>query len=194
MSTSDTAKATILLRRLSRGDDGAADELLPLVYGELHALAARFMGERAAGHTLQPTALVNEAWLRMIEPAAGGNFENRAHFLGVAAKAMRSVLVDHARRRGAQKRGGALERVPLEDIAALFEERSSDLLALDEALTRLAAMDAQLGRIVELRFFGGLSVEETARTLGVSEPTIVRGWRVARMWLQRELGLGADPT
>jgi RNA polymerase sigma factor (TIGR02999 family) len=191
MSTSETAKATMLLRRLSSGDDGAADELLPLVYGELHALAARFMGERAAGHTLQPTALVNEAWLRLIEPAAGGSFESRAHFLGVAAKAMRSVLVDHARRRGAQKRGGALERVPLEDIAELFEERASDLLALDEALTRLAAMDAQLGRIVELRFFGGLSVEETARTLGVSEPTIVRGWRVARMWLQRELGLSS---
>jgi RNA polymerase sigma factor (TIGR02999 family) len=189
MSSSETVRATLLLHRMSDGDERAADELLPLVYGELHALAARYMGERAAGHTLQPTALVNEAWLRMIEPESGASFESRAHFFGVAAKAMRSVLVDHARRRGAQKRGGAVERVPLEDIAALFEERASDLLALDESLTRLAAMDAQLGRIVELRFFGGLSVEETALALGVSQPTIVRGWRVARMWLKRELGL-----
>jgi RNA polymerase sigma factor (TIGR02999 family) len=189
MSSSETAKATLLLRRMSGGDDRAAEELMPLVYGELHALAARFMGGHAAGHTLQPTALVNEAWLRLIEPTLGATFENRAHFLGVAARAMRSVLVDHARRRGAQKRGGAHERVPLEDIAALFEERASDLLALDEALTRLSVMDPQLGRIVELRFFGGLSVEETAGILEVSEPTIVRGWRVARMWLKRELGL-----
>ena len=178
---------------MSSGDDHAADELLPLVYGELHAIAARCMGERKVGHTLQPTALVNEAWLRLIEPESGRAFGSREHFLGVAAKAMRSVLVDHARRRGAQKRGATFERVPLEDVAALFEERASDLLVLDEALTRLSVMDTQLGRIVELRFFGGLSVEETARNLGVSEPTIIRGWRVARMWLKRELEVeGAD--
>jgi RNA polymerase sigma factor (TIGR02999 family) len=190
MSSSDTAKATQLLQRMSNGDGSAADELLSLVYGELHSLAGRFMAERSSNHTLQPTALVHEAWLRLVEPNPGSSFESRAHFLGVAAKAMRSVLVDHARRRNAQKRGGANERIPLDEISVLFEERASDLLALDEALTRLSAMDPQLGRIVELRFFGGLSVEETARALEVSEPTIVRGWRVARMWLQRELGVG----
>ena len=182
----DVGPVTRLLQRMSDGDARAADELLPLVYEELHALAARAMGQRAAGHTLQPTALVNEAWLRLAGPADGG-FANREHFLGVAARAMRSALVDHARRRGSAKRAGGRERVPLEHVLELFEEHSSDLLALDEALTRLAAMDPELGRIVELRFFGGLSVEETAHALVCSESTVVRGWRVARLWLQGEL-------
>jgi RNA polymerase sigma factor (TIGR02999 family) len=182
----DTEPVTRLLQRMSAGDVHAADELLPLIYEELRALAARAMGQRAAGHTLQPTALVNEAWLRLAGPADAVGFANREHFLGVAARAMRSVLVDYARRRGAHKRVAGRERVPLEQVIELLEEHTSDLLALDEALTRLAAMDPELGRIVELRFFGGLSVPETAHTLGCSESTVVRGWRVARLWLQGE--------
>jgi RNA polymerase sigma-70 factor (ECF subfamily) len=185
-----TGQATQLLQRIAEGDRDAAAELLPLVYGELHELAEHFMRGHAAGHTLQPTALVHEAYVRLLGTDASPEWESRSHFFGVAAKAMRSVLVDHARRRGAEKRGGGAERVPLEELVDLYEEHSSDLLALDDALTRLSVMDAELARIVELRFFGGLSVEETARTVGVSEPTIVRGWRVARMWLMREMSPG----
>ena len=186
---------TRLLRRMRDGDSLAADELLPLVYEELRALAARAMGQRSAGHTLQPTALVNEAWLRFAGDGEAPEFQNRAHFLGVAARAMRSVLVDHARRRGAAKRVTGRERVPLEHVLDLFEEHTSDLLALDEALTRLTTMDPELGRIVELRFFGGLSVEETAHALDCSEATVVRGWRVARLWLKNDLEPDGDaPT
>jgi RNA polymerase sigma factor (TIGR02999 family) len=188
MSGPDVEPVTRLLRRMSGGDAGAANELLPLLYDELHALAERLMRTPGAGRTLQPTALVNEAWLRLGEAGDGAGFEGRTHFLGVAAKAMRSVLIDQARRRASLKRGGAGERVPLESVLELFDDRASDVLALDEALTRLETLDPELARLVELRFFGGLSVEETARALGKSEPTVVRGWRVARLWLQRELG------
>ncbi|HUR29211.1 MAG TPA: sigma-70 family RNA polymerase sigma factor [Planctomycetota bacterium] len=177
--------ATVLLRQMSQGDRRAADDLLSLLYGELHALARQAMAGKPA-HTLQPTALVHEACLRLLAGEDPG-FSSRAHFLGVAAKAMRSILVDSARKRGAQKRGGEQARVPLESLLDVYERELPDLLELDEALTRLFAQDEQLGRIVELRFFGGLSVEETAKILGVSEATIVRGWRVARLWLQREL-------
>jgi RNA polymerase sigma factor (TIGR02999 family) len=135
---------------------------------------------------------VHEAYVKLVDASAGPSFESRAHFLGVAAKAMRSVLVDHARRRAAAKRGGDQERITVSGVAEVLAERTPDLLELDEALTRLSAMDEPLGRIVELRFFGGLSVEETAQVLDVSEPTVVRGWRVARMWLERELGGEAD--
>jgi len=191
VSEFDAKTVTVLLRRMSEGDASASNELLPLIYAELHAMAERLMRDQGASHTLQPTALIHEAWLRM----AGGesvDFADRGHFVALAARAMRSALVDHARRKASDKRGGARERVPLEQAAELFSERGSDVLALDEALQRLSAMDPELGRVVELRFFAGLSVEETASILGVSTPTIVRHWRVARMWLHRELGGTAD--
>jgi RNA polymerase sigma-70 factor (ECF subfamily) len=192
MSSPGNEDATRLLQRIGGGDARAADELLPLVYEELHRLAASMMREQRADHTLQPTALLHEAYVKLVDKTAQSSFESRSHFLGVAAKAMRSVLVDHARRRSAEKRGGAKEEITLSGVAEVLEDETPDLLELDEALTRLTAMDEPLGRIVELRFFGGLSVEETARVMGVSEPTIIRGWRVARMWLERELSHDAD--
>jgi len=190
MSRSSTDHATELLHRLRAGDAHAGEELLPLVYEELHRIAAGLMSEQRGDHTLQATALVHEAYLRLVDEKAQASFESRAHFLCVAAKAMRSVLVDHARRRGAGKRSAAGERITLSQIGESLDADSPDLLALDEALTGLAAMDETLARVVELRFFGGLSVAETARVLSVSEPTVVRAWRVARMWLQRELSGG----
>lgn len=175
---------TQLLGRMSRGDVDAADELLPLVEGELRAIAQSLMQDQGAGHTLQTTALVNEAWLRV--GGAGASFEDRDHFLGVAARAMRSVLIDHARKKGAAKRGGGLRRVPLEELDALqvaFEERAADLLTLDDALTELAQVDPQLARFVELRFFGGLENAEVARLSDCSVRTVQRGWITARSWL-----------
>lgn len=183
MSANDVATVTVLLQRMASGDARAADELLPLVYAELHELAASLMRGQGPDHTLQPTALIHEAWLRF----SGGSFDNREHFAAVAAKAMRSVLVDHARGKQTEKRGGALERAPLDAVAEVFAERAPDMLALDGALERLARMDPELAKIVELRFFAGLSVEETARTLGSSTASVTRSWRVARMWLLREL-------
>ena len=181
----DSEHATLLLQRLAQGDRAAQEQLLPIVYEQLHQLAERALRGQEQ-HTLQPTALVNEAYLRVLG-ARNRDYENRSHFLGIAAKAMRSVLVDHARRGAASKRGGNAQRLSIDALAEVFATTAPDMLGLDEALTRLAVMDEQLGRIVELRFFGGLSVEEAAGVLGVSEPTIVRGWRVARMWLQNEL-------
>jgi RNA polymerase sigma-70 factor, ECF subfamily len=188
----DRATQTVthaLLARLASGDESAASELLPLVYGELRGIAQAAMGDDGA-QTLQPTALVHEAWIRLQGSGVRQEFASRAHFLGVASKAMRSVLVDHARRRAALKRGGERERLVLEDVVELFEESAPDLLGLDAALEKLAVVDEPLARIVELRFFGGCSVEDTAAALGVSEPTVVRGWRLARMWLRRELERG----
>ncbi|MEO6709589.1 MAG: sigma-70 family RNA polymerase sigma factor [Planctomycetota bacterium] len=181
-----SGQATLLLQQMASGDRQAAEHLLSMLYGELHGMAERAMVGQEA-QTLQPTALLNEACLRLLGSEAQ-NWSSRAHFLGVASKAMRSILVDYARKRGAQKRGGAQLRIPMESLLEVYERETPDLVELDDALTRLFALDEQLGRIVELRFYGGLSVEETARVLEVSEPTIVRGWRVARSWLQRELG------
>ncbi len=180
---------TRLLGAMAKGDRGAVDQLLPLVYGELRALAARAMNGQAAGHTLQATALVHEAYLRLMPPRDAA-WQDRAHFLRVAAKAMRCVLIDHARARGAGKRGGGRRGVPLDEGAALGAESSTDVLAIDEALGRLAAFDAAKAEIVELRFFGGLGVEEAARVAGVSPATVKREWRLARAWLHRELGGG----
>jgi RNA polymerase sigma factor (TIGR02999 family) len=181
-------EATGLVGRLAAGDQRAADDLFPLVYAELHALAEGVMKDRRAGHTLQPTALVSEAYLRLVAAPPQSGWNGRLHFLGVAAKAMRSVLIDHARRKSALRRGGSAERLQLEGLLEAFEERSSDLVALDAALEKLAAQDSELGRLVELRFFGGLTMEDVAAALGTSVPTATRRWRVARMWLQRELG------
>lgn len=186
----DPAQQTVmssLLARMASGDEQAASELLPLVYQELRGMAQSAMASDERAVTLQPTALVHEAWIRMVGAGARQEYASRAHFLGVAAKAMRSVLVDHARKRATLKRGGERERMMLEDVVDLFEESATDLLGLDVALEKLGQVDDQLARIVELRFFGGCSVEDTAGALGVSEPTVVRGWRVARMWLRREL-------
>ncbi|HSL21938.1 MAG TPA: sigma-70 family RNA polymerase sigma factor [Vicinamibacterales bacterium] len=161
------------------------DDVMPEVYAELRRVAAAYLRRERPGQTLQPTALVNEAYVRL----AGQHprFQNRAHFCAIAANAMRQILVERARARGAQKRGGGAPRITLNEQLAASPEPPVDLQALDEALTRLAALDAQQARIVELRFFGGLSVEETAEALGVSPATVKRHWAVARAWLAREL-------
>lgn len=182
----DSQSVTRLLYRMQDGEPAAADELYALLYDELRRRAGGFLGLRA-GHTLQPTAVVHEAWLK-IAGSAGPGFTSRAHFLGVAAKAMRSVLVDHARAGRTQKRGAPGERVPLDDAIELFEERVPDLVELDDLLQRLAAIDAKLARIVELRFFAGLSVEDVAQAMATSTASVERGWRTARAWLRVAIG------
>jgi RNA polymerase sigma factor (TIGR02999 family) len=181
-----SADITALLARAQEGDRQATDELLPLVYEELRQLADRFLAAEKRGATLQPTALVHEAYLRLVG-SDGASWENRAHFFGAAARAIRRILVDRARARGAARRGG--ERpLRLDTDAPLAEPGPSlEVLALDEALAKLASVDAQKARVVELRFFGGLSVEETAATLGVSASTVDRDWAFARAWLHRAM-------
>jgi RNA polymerase sigma factor (TIGR02999 family) len=162
------------------------------VYAELRRIAERLMGGQRADHTLQPTALVHEAYLKLIDREGGGRWKDRRHFVRLAASAMRSVLVDHARGRAAVKRsGGEREPLPLDQLAGLLESGGVDLLSLDEALSRLEAQDAELARIVELRFFVGLTIDETAAALERSPATVERRWRVARMWLRSELDAGA---
>ena len=174
------------LDRLARGEEGAADDLLPLVYDELRRAAQVAVAGMGPNPTLQPTALVNEAWIRLVA-REDANFEGRTHFLGVAARAMRSVLVDYARRRGAEKRGGHASRVSLENLVLTFEQEALDLLALDDALVELAEDDPTLARIVELRFFGGLSHPEIVEIIHVPLRTVERGWRTARAWLHRRV-------
>ena len=178
---------TRLLQQMHAGDAGAAEQLLPLVYDELRRIAGRLMGAERDGHTLQPTALINEAFLRLVEPGAQA-FGGRVHFLRVAARAMRNVLVDHARARRAAKRGGGGVRVTLDEGVALDDAHVDGVLAVDETLQRLTAIDPQLGQIVEMRYFGGYTDQETAEALGVSLRTVERGWRLARAWLTREMG------
>jgi RNA polymerase sigma-70 factor (ECF subfamily) len=178
--------ATEWLARAGAGDEGARRHLLDLLYGELRQLAERAMRNERAGHTLQPTALVHEAWLRLIGDA-GTDWDSRSRFLGLAATAMRNVLIDHARRRQTTKRGDDPLRVELDEVLAAYQERATDVLRLDEALERLAQRDPELARIVELRFFGGLTVEETARVLGRTLRQVERAWVIARGWLHREL-------
>jgi RNA polymerase sigma factor (TIGR02999 family) len=183
---------TVLLERARQGEPGAADQVLPLVYEELRRLAGRQLGPHAAGRSLQATDLVHEAYLRLLGREAP--WEDRRHFFCTAARVMRSVLVDHVRARKAQKRGGDQQRSPLTEAAAWYEERSIDVLALDEALERLDAVDAAKRTLVELRFFAGLSVEDAARLLGVSRATAEREWTVARAWLRGQLSGGAIPA
>jgi RNA polymerase sigma factor (TIGR02999 family) len=186
MSVPAAEQVTGLLRELGRGDRAALGKLVPLVYQELHDLAERALGQERREHTLQPTALVHEAFLRLVDQRSVG-FDHKAQFLGVAASLMRRVLVDHARKRRAQKREGGHERVTLEDWLVATPERQVDLEALDEALTRLAELDERQARLVELRFFGGLSNEETSKLLGISLATVKRDWTVAKAWLRRAM-------
>ena len=180
-------QATQLFARLRAGDEEAGEALLPFVYEELHSVAASCMrGEREA-HTLQPTALVHEAYMRLLGGQETPTWQDRQHFIRVAARAMRHVLVDHARKRNALKRGGPETPVPLDQVVAAFEEQSLEVLALNEALEQLAESDAELARLVELRFFAGLTIEETARMLEMSPATVERRWKVARMWLKDRL-------
>ncbi len=183
-------QTTRLLNRLSAGDEAAADELLPLVYDELRASAGRLMGRERGDHTLQSTALIHEAWLRLVRGPAV-EWQGRAHFLRVAARAMRNVLVDHARERAAQKRGGGHDRQPLDEALATFERDGTRVLALHEALERLAQREHELAQIVELRFFGGLTLRETGEVLGRSVDQVHDGWNFARSWLSRELSRSA---
>ncbi len=178
---------THLLKEWSAGDPQALDRLTPLVYEELRHQAARYLRRERRSHTLQTTALIHEAYLRLID-AKDVHWQSRAHFFAIAANLMRRILVDHARRRDADKRGGSRVRVQLDEALAVADEADVDLLAIDEALDRLAVIDPQQARVVELRFFSGLSVEETAAALGVSPKTVKRDWSVARAWLRREIG------
>jgi RNA polymerase sigma-70 factor, ECF subfamily len=177
---------TRLLLDWRNGDQTALDRLMPLVYEELRRMANHYMRNERRGHTLQTSALVNEAYLRLVDHE-NIEWQNRAHFFGVAAQAMRRILVDHARSRNYQKRGGGAQQVSLDEAMTLAEDRAAELLALDEALQELAKMDERKSRVVELRYFGGLSLEETAEALGVSVPTVTRDWSTAKAWLMREM-------
>ncbi len=176
---------TRLLKEWANGDGPALEALTPLVYAELRRLAGAYLRSEGPGHTLQPTALVHEAFLRLVGHAP--ECENRSHFYGVAAHVMRRILIDHARTRRAVKRGGQFVHLSLKDDLVLSHEQEPDLEALDEALERLGAADPRKARVVELRFFGGLSVEESAEVLNVSEVTVRRDWQFAKTWLLREL-------
>jgi RNA polymerase sigma-70 factor (ECF subfamily) len=182
---------SMVLEEMKRGDVRAADKLLPLVYDEFRALARHYLAQERANHTLQPTALVHEAYMKLVDQTRV-DWQGRSHFFAVAAQAMRRILVDHARSRQREKRGGGRARVMLDDDVALSPQKDEDVLALDEALQRLAKMDPRQAKVVELRFFGGMSVEEVAQALGVSKRTVEGDWTFARAWLSRELR-GVDP-
>jgi RNA polymerase sigma factor (TIGR02999 family) len=185
------AQVTILLRDAKNGDSHAIDRLMPIVYDELRRLAAHYLRDERAAATLQPTALVHEAYMRLVAQDMP-DWECRSHFYGVAAHLMRQILVDHARKHRSQKRGGGVAPVPLDEVLAFAPGRSDEVVALDEALTRLGAVDERKCRVIELRFFAGLSVDETARALGVSVGTIGREQRLAEAWLHRELSQPAS--
>ncbi len=178
---------TLLLHELGNGSESALDELLPLVYEELKRLAGSYLRRERSDHTLQSTALAHEAYLRLIDQR-NSNWKSRAHFFGVAAQAIRRILIDHAKHHGRRKRGGGLKRLSLDDVATISAgEVDTDLLALDLTLAKLAAEDSESARLVELRFFGGLTNEEIGEVMGVSERTVRRHWQFARAWLYREL-------
>jgi len=181
---------TQLLLAWSEGDQTALEKLIPLVHAELRRLARSYMRRESPGHLLQTTALVNEAYLRLVDQRKV-KWQNRAQFFGVSAQLMRRILVDFARARDNLKRGGKARQVSLDDALVVSQEREADLVALDDALTALAEIDPRQSQVVELRFFGGLSVEETAEVLKVSPETVMRDWKVAKLWLLRELSAGA---
>jgi RNA polymerase sigma factor (TIGR02999 family) len=186
MHSPSSARVSKLLLNWGQGDQGAREALIPLVYDELRHVARRYLRRERPDHTLQSAALVNEAYLRLIRQDHP-QWQNRAHFFGVAAQLMRHILVDHARNRLAGKRGAGAPRLTLDSQVALPQQPGVDLVALDDALNQLATMDQQQSRVVELRFFGGLSIEETSVALDISPATVKREWATARAWLQREM-------
>ncbi len=177
---------TELLLAWERGDESALERLLPLVEKELRLIAKRYLRKEGPGHTLQTTALINEAFIKLVDQRV--HWQSRGHFFGIAATCMRRVLLDYAKAQGRQKRGGDWEQIALSDASLIPDEKAVELVALDEALKALAKQDTRKSRIVELRYFGGCTVEEVAEILGVSKETIAREWRLARAWLRRELG------
>ena len=186
MADSDNNEVTKLLESWSSGKQEALDELMPLVYQELRRMAKKYMNSQPSKHTLQTTALIHEAYLKLADNR-GKNWQNRAHFFAVAAQAMRHILVDHARLHKAEKRGGDTQIVSLEEAAIISDERAAEIVALDEAIENLSKVEERKSRVVELRYFGGLSVEETAEVLKISPETVMRDWRFAKTWLLREL-------
>ena len=177
---------THLLKAWGNGEQKALDQLIPLVYTELHRLAHRYMDRERSAHTLQPTALVHEMYERLID-LKHVSWQNRAHFFGVSAQLMRRILVDYARSRRYTKRGGEWRQVPFNEAVAVFRDRQTDIVALDDALCTLSEIDPRKSRVVEMRFFGGMSVKEVAEVLNVSQETVQRDWRLAKAWLLREL-------
>ncbi len=189
MATLSQKDITGLLLDWGSGDKAALDRLIPLVYKELRRMAHQYMRRERAGNTLQTSALINEAYIRLIDYKKM-RWQDRAHFFAVAAQAMRRILVERARSRGRDKRGGAAQRVSLDEAADVAAERAADIIALDDALTYLSAIAPRKGQIVELRYFGGLNIDETAEVLGVSSPTVQREWRAAKAWLYRAISEG----
>jgi len=177
---------TLLLRKWSQGDESALEELTPLVYDELHRLAHQHMRREQAGHILQTSALINEAYVRLVDQAQTP-WQDRAHFFGIAARLMRQILVDEARKRNSAKRGGTFVQVPLDDVGTLAEAQAGNVIALNDALKLLQSIDERQSNIVELRFFGGLSIEEAADVLKVSPGTVMREWTFARAWLRNQM-------
>lgn len=191
MAQPETHEVTRLLQAWGQGDDAALQQIIPIVYRELRKIAHRYMAGERQGHTLQTTALVNEAYLKLVD-SRQVNWQNRAHFFAISAQSMRRILVDFARSRGYQKRGGGAQPVSLDEACIAVQERGRNVLALDDALKALAEVDPRKSKVVELRFFGGLSLEETAEVLKVSPDTVLRDWRMAKAWLGRELGAEKD--
>ena len=186
MDTLSNHEVTQLLKAWSAGDEEALEKLTPLVYRKLHKIAKQYMAGERSGHPLQTTALVNEAYLRLVD-CGRVNWHDRVHFFAVSAQLMRRILIDFARSRGYLKRGAAAPHISLDQAPSVCSEPDMNLVALDDALQALSAVDERKGKVVELKFFGGLSVEETAEALGISEETVVRDWRLAKIWLLREL-------
>jgi RNA polymerase sigma-70 factor, ECF subfamily len=190
MDRSATHEVTHLLKAWAAGDEQALEKITPLVHEQLHRVAKHYMAGERSGHTLQATALVNEVYLRLVD-CGQVNWQDRAHFFAVSAKLMRRILVDFARSRGYQKRGGDVPHLSLDEAPSVCREPDPNVVALDDALRKLAKVDQRKSRVVELRFFGGLGIVETAEVLGVSEETVGRDWRLAKNWLLRELNRGS---
>ena len=189
MTAPSPQSVTQLLKAWGNGEQQALDQLISLVYAELHRLAHRYMRRERSDHTLQPTALVHEAYERLVD-LKNVSWQNRAHFFGVSAQLMRRILVDYARSRRYTKREGQWRQIPLNEAVALFHDRQTDIVALDDALHALADIDSRKSRVVEMRFFGGLSIKEVAEVLDISTESVQRDWRLAKVWLLRELSQG----
>ena len=190
VSPPTAAEVTSLLLASSQGDEEALNKLLPLVYAELRKLASRYLRKERPDHSLQATALVHEAYLRLVGQEV--SWQNRAHFFGVAAEMMRRILIDNARKHQASKRGSGAIKLALDEALDMADEKAAELIALDDALKALAVFDEQKSKIVELRFFGGLSIEETAQVMGLSAATVVRQWKLAKAWLYHEVNRSSD--